>query len=464
MSDPVVAPSALGPGTRASPLAMSPAPGLPDGLLVRTFGGERDAAGLGRPLLLARAGAPVTPLLTWIGLTACHGGVDWVPVEDSGEDDVPYVGDIETIGDLDPVPSELQRDPKFEGLFDLTHVVEVAVTLSDASLAALALDPRTYTPADVEIEGEVLTNVGLHFKGSSSFQNLTGKPSLKLHFNEFVPTQRYGEMNRLTLNNMVQDPSQAREILTYWLLNEGGGLAPRASYAHVTINGADYGLYLCLEPMDHDFLARRFPFPDGDLWEGANGADLTAVGVAGFELKSGLGDTARLREVATAVATPSADYYANADRYVVMDQALDFWAWQMVTADIDGYPYHLNDWFMYGDPGREGRFVLSPWGVDEAWNSTFQFQWGQGALLFNCAADRACLERVYTHTETAIAFMENADVPNQLEAFYDLGGAYMESDPRRGWTDADVAFAQSELLEFTRVWPGQLRAQIEAAR
>ena len=363
-------------------------------------------------------------------------------------------------------PHELQEDEVFDRLFDTTHIVDVVITLPEASVSALHDNPRAYVSAGIDIDGEHLDDVGMHLKGSSSFQELSGKPSLKVRFDAFEEDQTLGKIHRLTLNNMVQDTSQAREMLTYGFWREAGGNAPRANYARVRINDTAYGLYLLLEPMDHDYLQRRYGYADGDLWEGADGADVTPDLVGVFQLKSGEGegDRAHLEEVATRINTASSDYYAAADKDVVMEDALDYWALMNATATVDGYPYHLNDWFLYADPGEGGRFRLSPWGMDESWNPTFAFQWGVGKLLFNCAADYDCLQRVKARVEAKLELLESSGADAELQRLYDLSAADVASDTRRGMPLADVDAARTDLLTLVRSWPTTLRAQLAAAR
>src|SRR5438270_349307 len=61
-------------------------------------------------------------------------------------------------------------------------------------------------------EGErVYTNVAVHLKGSFTYQDIDQKPSLTLNFEKFAPGQRFHGLEKISLNNSVQDPSYLSE-------------------------------------------------------------------------------------------------------------------------------------------------------------------------------------------------------------------------------------------------------------
>ena len=57
-------------------------------------------------------------------------------------------------------------------------------------------------------EGErVYTNVAVHLKGSFTYQDIDQKPSLTLNFGKFASGQRFHGLEKIHLNNSVQDSS-----------------------------------------------------------------------------------------------------------------------------------------------------------------------------------------------------------------------------------------------------------------
>ena len=118
------------------------------------------------------------------------------------------------------------------------------------------------------IDGETHTEVGVRKKGFLGSQSDT-KPSLKLRYDKYVDGQSLGGvMDRMTLNNSVQDPSMVNTCLAYEVFAAAGNPAPRCNFANVTVNGMELGLYVHVEELKKPFLARHFDSAAGNLYEG----------------------------------------------------------------------------------------------------------------------------------------------------------------------------------------------------
>jgi spore coat protein CotH len=360
----------------------------------------------------------------------------------------------------DATPADPEAAAKYLALFDARVVQQVDITLPAESLAALQADPFTYVPGDVTINGDFVSSVGIRLKGSSSFQTFDGKPAFKIDFDHFEDGQSYAMLERLTLNNMVGDPSQSREMIGYALWRSAGLVVPHTSYARVSVNGELYGLYLNIEAMDDHLLAREYDDPDGDLWEGNDSSDFTTTGVAHFDLQSGDGDTGAL-EAAQAVLAGSGpdDFLARADTVLDMDNFLDFWAYSIAIGNQDGYPYHLNDYFVYGDPADD-RFDFSPWGMDESWDTAMNWSWTVGTIAQQCKLDPDCLAALYQHTVDALAVYEAEDPSAYALGVWDLSESLVDDDPRCPYTPAQVTAARSELYARLQAWPDRVRLQM----
>jgi hypothetical protein len=97
-------------------------------------------------------------------------------------------------------------DPSAE-LYDPERLPRFDIALSDAGMVALDEDPETYVEAELRYEDETVSRIGLRIKGEGSRRTLDGKAAFKLKFDEFVADQTFRGLRRLTLNNMVEDPS-----------------------------------------------------------------------------------------------------------------------------------------------------------------------------------------------------------------------------------------------------------------
>jgi spore coat protein CotH len=364
------------------------------------------------------------------------------PDEDTGAaPDVPDLGD-------------------YTAFFDMFTVQDIHLTMSNDTIDELNGGTEVYQPATFEHDGATL-EVGVRLKGSSTYQDFTGKPAFRLKFNEFVPGQRYADVKRIALNNLTGDPAQGREVVAYWVWRSGGMPVPQAALARVWVNEEYFGLYALIEGMDQEWLERHYDIATGDLWAGNNDADFTPAGVANFELQTSEGIAPlSLEDVADALDADDADFYTVASRVVDMEQFLDYIGFSAATGGSDGYPWHLNDFFVYGDPAEGGRLNFSPWGQDESWSDTWQWYGGSGILGERCDAEPDCAARIVAHTSAALGVYESLDVSGTMEQLFELSSDATAEDTRKPFTQVEVDTARAWLVEWMRDWPSHVRSEM----
>ena len=228
-------------------------------------------------------------------------------------------------------------------------------------------DIYTWFPARVTVDGDTYAEVGVRKKGFIGSQSDT-RPSLKLRFDKYVDGQALGGvMERMTLNNGVQDPSMVNTCLAHQIFALAGTPTPRCSFATVSVNGTNLGLYVHVEEIKPPFLARHFASAEGNLYEGTV-SDFTPEYRGTFEKKSNedAADWSDIDGVVAALQDPSEAGLAALADAVDMDRFLTFWAVEVLVGHWDGYSGNRNNYRFYREPG--GRFVFMPWGVDEAFH------------------------------------------------------------------------------------------------
>jgi len=256
--------------------------------------------------------------------------------------------------------------------------------------------PFTYFEGTVTVDGQTVENVGVRKKGFlGSLDDV--RPSLKIKFDEYLPDQEFLGLVRLTLNNAKQDPSFARQCLTYDFFREVGLPASRCNYARVHVNGRELGLYVNVESVDKRFLKRHFLSNEGNLYEGTL-SDFRDGWTDTFEKKTNEMDPDRsdLDALVTAANVEDRDLVSSLEHVLDLDRFFTFWAAEVITAHWDGYAGNTNNYFVYHDP-TTGRFTFMPWGVD----ATFQDPTGPALLAQGFLA-----RRLYLNPDTQDEYLD----------------------------------------------------------
>jgi spore coat protein CotH len=398
-----------------------------------------------------------------LGLYACGGDLEGLvgghPSEQQEED----VGAVNPGAPPDGT-EELPDAPQvgdYDSFFDPFTLKEISIHVSEETIDALNENGLTYMPARFVHEGVEL-EVGLRLKGDSSYETFHGKPALKVKFNEFLKGQDYAGVKRIALNNLTGDTAQGREVASYWVWRSGGMKVPSAAFARVTINDEYYGLYALVEGMDDEWVERNYEVDSGDFWAGNDNADFTAAGLPNFVVQATSGAAPlSLEDVAAGLARTDGDFYTIASQVVDMDQYLDYIAFSIATGGTDGYPWHLNDFFVYGDPAEDGRLNFTPWGQDESWKEAWEVWSGHGLLGERCEADLDCNARRNDHVRAALSVYETLDVRGTMQRMFDLTDESMRTDPRSPFTPAEVDASRALLMDNAEGWPTRVRTLME---
>ncbi|MDP2310656.1 MAG: CotH kinase family protein [Pseudomonadota bacterium] len=330
-------------------------------------------------------------------------------------------------------------------LYEPGTVLDFALEVSERDVAALGSDPRTPVPGTFTWGSESYP-VSVHLKGNESFRDFAGKPSLKVDFQEQAGDTSFHGVRRLTLNNMVQDGSMLAEAGAYGFYAAMGLAAPRHGYARLIINGEPYGLYGIVETPDEQFLD-RFVSDEGNLYSGGYGGDVSIGNAENFDLEEA-GDAgapfADLEALCEAMDRPT-DWWEALNEHFDRPALLGMWAVEIVSGQGDGYLGWANNFLLYDDVGA-GRWVMIPWGADQALRTDMRpdGEW-RGNLASACMANPPCAVALRARVDDALDVWQEADIPGLLESEADTIRADCEDDVR---TEIPCRYTQDKVLEF----------------
>ncbi len=153
-------------------------------------------------------------------------------------------------------------------LFDTSRVHTIDIIMDDWDEFTASATSEEYYVCSVVIDNEAFKNVAIRGKGNTSLSSVTnGRYSYKIEFDHYDSTNTYHGLDKLCLNNIIQDNTYMKDYLTYTLMNEMGVAAPLCSYAYITVNGEDWGLYLAVEGVEESFLQRNYGRDYGELYK-----------------------------------------------------------------------------------------------------------------------------------------------------------------------------------------------------
>ena len=158
-----------------------------------------------------------------------------------------------------------------ELLFDDSYVHTIDIEIDDWDSFLETATSEEYSAANVTIDGETVYNVGIRGKGNTSLSTVeqldSDRYSFKIEFDCYESSNTYHGLDKLCLNNLIQDYTMMKDYLAYKLMGEFGVDAPLVSYVYITVNGEDWGLYLAVEAVEDSFLERNNGTNYGNLYK-----------------------------------------------------------------------------------------------------------------------------------------------------------------------------------------------------
>jgi spore coat protein CotH len=232
-------------------------------------------------------------------------------------------------------------------------------------------------PATVIVDGKKYANVGIRFRGNSSyFMAPAGyKHSFNFAFDYADSKQRLLGYKTLNLLNCADDPTLMHTVL-FCNIARKYFPAPQANFVKVVVNGESWGIYANQQQFNKEFLQENYKTTKGARWKvpgrpGANGG-LAYLGEnikdykGLFEIKTkdNEKDWKALIELCRVLNKTPPDKLEAALRPILdLDAVLWFLALDNAAINDDGYWTRSSDYSLFRDP--KGMFHIVPHDTNE---------------------------------------------------------------------------------------------------
>ena len=277
-----------------------------------------------------------------------------------------------------------------QDIYDLKRIPEIRITFESPywanKLHKLKMDgEKERVEATVTIDGKEYKQVGVRYKGNSSYFSTQKEKKSKLPFNmksDFkIDGQQFPDsIYSIKLSNIFRDPSFVREALSYEIARQYMP-APRCNFVKLYVNDQYLGLYNNTESIDETFLDDKFSdkgndilikcdpewseLPTGDCLEGDK-ASLMYLGEDPdcykglYEMNNGGKTGWKSLVKLTKILNESPD---SIDHYLNVEATLWMHAFNNVLVNLDSYTGRLShNYYLYRTP--DGLFTPLIWDLN----------------------------------------------------------------------------------------------------
>jgi spore coat protein H len=348
---------------------------------------------------------------------------------------------------------------------------------------------NTYYPADFVFNGQTVRNTGIRSRGLGSRSGR--KPGLRVDFDRYTAAQTFLGLKSVVLDNLTQDPSGIRETVTMKLFAKLGIPAPREAHVRLYVNNQYVGLYVVVESIDKQFLARVFGSigddvqNDGYLYEfeytdpwtfNYLGADLAAYKTRfdpkTHENKSDAEKFGPIEQMVRLVNTLRPEEFLPVlDEHLDLNAFIRYVAAQNFVAQNDGFLGYagMNNFYLYRLENAP-KHVFLAWDEDNAfWGPEFPITMRhQENVLMSKAMEVPELRELYNDVlMEAVRLAEEPTGPDrvpwleyEIRRQLDLVNGALRDDPARPYTMDEHDTSRVAVLIFARERSRNVREQL----
>jgi spore coat protein CotH len=286
-------------------------------------------------------------------------------------------------------PSEAKQYPAEVSFYEPTALRTLFLEFENTDWEAELEDfhnTDVEVPATLTVDGKKYPNVGVHFRGMSSYGMVRrgSKRSLNVSLDFVDAKQRLLGYKTLNLLNSHEDPTFLHTVL-YSHIARQYIPAPKANFIKLVVNGESWGVYVNAQQFDKVFAAENYSKSKGARWKvrGSPGGDggLSYIGdnveeyKRRYEIKSedkSESWDALIKLCRTLKETPLEQLEEALKPMLDIDEALWFLALDNALINGDGYWVRASDYCIFRD--EAGKFHIIPHDMNE----TFQAAMGPG--------------------------------------------------------------------------------------
>ena len=108
-------------------------------------------------------------------------------------------------------------------IFDRSKVHSLDIVMNDWDDFIDGCESEEYSACNLVIDGEAIKNVGITGKGNTSLSSVknmdSDRYSFKIEFDQYEKGKTYHGLDKLCLNNIIQDNTYMKDYLAYRLMD-----------------------------------------------------------------------------------------------------------------------------------------------------------------------------------------------------------------------------------------------------
>lgn len=384
-------------------------------------------------------------------------------------------------------------------LFDnsLVHTVDLRIT--DMAAFWEAAPREEYVKADVVIDGETFSSVGIRTKGNNSHRLITEhglqRYSLKLEFDHYIRGATYHGLDKFSLDASFQDNSYMKTMLAMELMRQMGVPTPLTSYVWVTMNGEPWGLFVAIEEPEEAFVKRIFGEDHGLLYKpdyqrlSDENADVSLRYIDDDpqsypnifnEAKFPVSPADKERLIR---ALKTLDEGVDLETAINTDEVLRYFAVQVFVMNFDSYVGPTgHNYFLYEEDGIlsilpwdynlafgtyplamsepiRDSFVLINYPVFTPWDGNVM---KQRPLFHHVMQNDSCFEQYRSYLDQLLTqYVENDFIDERIDAYHAMIAPYVQRDPTAFCSYERYLAAKDTLSAVCRLRGESVRGQLE---